>query len=144
MLGFGKFYLLYLGLPRWLSGKESASSVGDIGLVPRSGRSPAEGNSNPFQYSWVEISWTEEPGSLQSRGWKRVGFNWAHTSYYHHPTPSPLYHCFILLANLHKVFETQLRWHVFQEFFNFSWPQEAGLTKKSSRCYLNTLLFVVV
>ena len=54
MLGFGKFYLLYPGLLRWLSGKESASSVGDIGLVPRSGRSPAEGNSNPFQYSWVE------------------------------------------------------------------------------------------
>ena len=54
MLGFGKFYLLYPGFLRWLSGKESASSVGDIGLVPRSGRSPAEGNSNPFQYSWVE------------------------------------------------------------------------------------------
>ena len=34
--------------------KPTASSVGDIGLVPRSGRSPAEGNSNPFQYSWVE------------------------------------------------------------------------------------------
>ena len=65
MLGFGKFYLLYPGLLRWLSGKESASSVGDIGLVPRSGRSPAEGNSNPFQYSWVE--------NLMDRGaWRAI------------------------------------------------------------------------
>ena len=73
MLGFGKFYLLYPGLPRWLSGKESASSVGDIGLVPRSGRSPAEGNSNPFQYAWVEnlmdrgTWWATVQGMAKSR-----------------------------------------------------------------------------
>ena len=35
----------------WLSGKESAASVGDMGSIPRSGRSPGEGNGNPLQYS---------------------------------------------------------------------------------------------
>ena len=39
------------GLPRWLSGKESACNAGDMGLIPESGRSPAEGNDNPFQHS---------------------------------------------------------------------------------------------
>ena len=41
----------HLGLPWWLSGKESAYSAGDVGLISGSGRSPGEGNSNPLQYS---------------------------------------------------------------------------------------------
>ena len=39
----------FLGLPWWLSGKESAN-VGDVSLTPGSGRSPGEGKSNPIQY----------------------------------------------------------------------------------------------
>ena len=31
--------------------KESASNVGDPSSIPGSGRSPGEGNGNPFQYS---------------------------------------------------------------------------------------------
>ena len=42
------------GLPRWLSGKESACNAGDMGLIPGSGRSPGEGNGNPLQYSCQE------------------------------------------------------------------------------------------
>jgi len=33
---------------------ESASSAGDPGSIPGSGRSPGEGNGNPFQYSCLE------------------------------------------------------------------------------------------
>ena len=40
-----------LGLPRWLSDKESACSARDLGLIPGLGRSPGEGNGNPPQYS---------------------------------------------------------------------------------------------
>ena len=40
-----------MGLPRWLSGKESTYSVGDMGLIPGSGRSFRGGNGNPLQYS---------------------------------------------------------------------------------------------
>ena len=39
------------GLPWWLSGKESASNAGDVGLIPGQGRSPGDGNDNPLQYS---------------------------------------------------------------------------------------------
>ena len=53
------------GLLRWLSGKESTSNVEDVGSIPGPGRSPGEGIGNPFQLAW-EISWTEEPGRLQS------------------------------------------------------------------------------
>ena len=35
-------------------GKESACNAGDLGLIPGSGRSPGEGNSNPLQYSCLE------------------------------------------------------------------------------------------
>ena len=54
------------------SGKESACNAGDLGSVPRSGRSFGEGNGNPFQYSCLEkISRTEKPGGLQSMGSQR-------------------------------------------------------------------------
>ena len=47
-----KFVLLpYCGLPRWISGKESTfcvGDIGDVGLIPGSGRSPGEGNGNPL------------------------------------------------------------------------------------------------
>ena len=37
-------------------GTESACNEGDLGLIPRLGRSPGEGNGNPLQYSWLENS----------------------------------------------------------------------------------------
>jgi len=35
-------------------GKESACNAGDLGSIPGPGRSPAEGNGNPLQYSCLE------------------------------------------------------------------------------------------
>ena len=35
-------------------GKESACSVGDLGSIPGSGKSPGEGNGNPLPYSCLE------------------------------------------------------------------------------------------
>ena len=40
--------------PRSSVGKESAYNAEDPGLIPRSGRSPGEGNGNPLQYSCLE------------------------------------------------------------------------------------------
>ena len=37
-------------------GKESACNAGDLGSIPRSGRSPGEENGNPLQYSCLENS----------------------------------------------------------------------------------------
>jgi len=47
---------LYLsqGFPGGSVGKESACNVGDLGSIPGLGRSPGEGNGNPFQYSCLE------------------------------------------------------------------------------------------
>jgi len=42
------------GLPWQVSGKELACSAGDLGSIPRSGRSPGEYNGNPLQYSCLE------------------------------------------------------------------------------------------
>ena len=43
-----------------------------LGSMPGLGRSPAEGNGNPLQYSW-RTPRTEEAGRLQSMGSQRVG-----------------------------------------------------------------------
>ena len=40
----------------WLSDKESACNVGDLGSVPEWGRPPGGGNGNPLQYSGLENS----------------------------------------------------------------------------------------
>ena len=34
----------------------SATNAGDLGSIPRSGRSPGEGTGNPLQYSYLESS----------------------------------------------------------------------------------------
>ena len=40
--------------PDGSDGKASARNAGDPGLIPGSGRSPGEGNGNPFQHSCLE------------------------------------------------------------------------------------------
>ena len=40
-----------LGFPGGLYGKESACKAGDLGSIPRLGRSPGEGTGNPLQYA---------------------------------------------------------------------------------------------
>ena len=37
-------------------GKEYACNVGDLGLIPESGRSPGERDGNSLQYSYLENS----------------------------------------------------------------------------------------
>ena len=44
----------YEGFPGDSDGKASAYNVGDLGLIPVSGRSPGKGNGNPLQYSCLE------------------------------------------------------------------------------------------
>ena len=44
------------GLPWQVSGKELACSAGDLGSIPRLGRSPGKGESYPLQYSGLENS----------------------------------------------------------------------------------------
>ena len=44
------------GFPGGSDGKESACNSGDLGLIPGSGRSPGEGNGDPFQQSCLENS----------------------------------------------------------------------------------------
>ena len=43
-----------VGFPHSSVGKESARSAGDPGSIPRSGRSPGEGNGNPLQHPCLE------------------------------------------------------------------------------------------
>ena len=56
------------GLPRWLSSKVSTCQAGEVGLIPGSGRSPGEGNSNRLRYSCL--------GNPMDRGGWRATVYW--------------------------------------------------------------------
>jgi len=45
-----------MGFPCGSAGKESVCTAGDLGLIPKLGRSPGEGNSYSLQYSGLENS----------------------------------------------------------------------------------------
>ena len=49
-----KYFSIWIGIPKWLSGKESIHNAGDKSLIPGLGRSPGEGNGNPLRYSCLE------------------------------------------------------------------------------------------
>ena len=80
--GLTLYYILilrpYLGFHGGSEVKASASSAGDPGLIPGSGRSPGEGNGKPLQYSCLE-----NPMDREATGSQRVRHDWA-TS----PSPS--------------------------------------------------------
>ena len=61
--GFPDGTPIFLGFSCGSAGKESACNVGDLGLIPGLGRSPAEGNSYPLQYSGLENSMDNSPWS---------------------------------------------------------------------------------
>ena len=52
--------------------KTLPDNSGDMGSIPGSGRSPGEGNGNPFQYSCLENSMDRELGMLPPMGSQRV------------------------------------------------------------------------
>ena len=59
------------GFPGGTSGKELPVNAGDIrnsGLIPRSGRSPGEGNGNPLQISCLENSMDRGPWQATTNG----------------------------------------------------------------------------
>ena len=56
----GDLYPEHVGLPWWLRSKKSTCNAGDMGLIPRLGRSLGEGTGNPRQYSGL--------GNLTVRG----------------------------------------------------------------------------
>ena len=47
---------VFSGFPCVSDGKESACNAGDLGLIPRLGRSPGEGKGYPLQHSGLENS----------------------------------------------------------------------------------------
>ena len=54
------------------AGKESACNVGDLGLIPGSGRSLKKGMATHSSILAWRIPWAEEPGRLQPTGLQRV------------------------------------------------------------------------
>ena len=71
---FQEFRYIYIGLPWWLRGKDSACQVGDSGLKYTLGwKYTLEEEMTTHSSNLAgKIPCTEEPGSLQSMGSQRV------------------------------------------------------------------------
>ena len=65
------------GFPGGSAGKEPANAgdLRDVGLIPGLERSPGGGNDSYSGILARELSWTEEPGGLQSLVSQRDGFH---------------------------------------------------------------------
>ena len=55
-----------IGLPWWLSSKETTCNTRDAGLIPGSGRIPGEGNGNPLQCSCLR-------NPMDREAWQFIG-----------------------------------------------------------------------
>ena len=67
--------MILKSFPGGSDGKESACKVGDLGLLPGSGRSLGkEMETHSSILAW-RIPWTEETGGLQSIGLQKVRHN---------------------------------------------------------------------
>ena len=66
------------------------------GFCPWVQRSPGEGNGHPLQYSYLENSWTKEPGGLQSMGHKESD------------TTERLTHCSVLQFSVYQCFPSMV------------------------------------
>ena len=87
-LFYSYYFMVCMGLPWWLSGKESTCQCRRQGLEKKMA-------THSSILAW-KIPWTEEPGSLQSMGSLRVGHDWvtsvSHFTFLHwsrkwRPTP---------------------------------------------------------
>ena len=66
---------MILGFPGGSVVKNLLVNSGDMGSIPRSGRSPGEENGKLLQYSCLENSIDRGAGGLQSIGSQRVEYN---------------------------------------------------------------------
>ena len=96
------------GFPDDIS-KNLPANTGNTGWIPGSGRSPEEGNGNPFQYYCLENSMDRGTFQLQSRGvtksqtWLR---DWAHISTMQHEASQ--------FRNIQTPYLSNLRWTLAQ------------------------------
>ena len=66
-----------MGFPDGSDSKELAWNAGNLGLIHGSGRAPGEEMATHFSILTWRITWTEEPGRLQSMGFQGVRHDWA-------------------------------------------------------------------
>ena len=64
------------GFPGGSMVKNLPANAGDVGSIPRSGRSLGGGNGNPLQYAGLENPMDREAGwAIQPMGLQRVGYD---------------------------------------------------------------------
>ena len=72
--------------------QESACHTGNLGSIPGSGRTPGDGNGNPFQDSWLRNPMDRGAWQATVHGVTRIGHNVVTK-----PSPAPLFYIHFLL-----------------------------------------------
>ena len=100
---FKQKYWYLQGFPGGSVGEESACHVGNLALIPGSGRSPRKGNGNPCQYSCLENS--VDTGARRATGHGVAESGTVRHSWAWHFLPSHC-HCGVTWAVTRTVFHS--------------------------------------
>ena len=88
---------VYLGFPCDSAGKESAFNKGDLGSIPRLGRSPGEGKGHPLQYLDLENSMDSIVYGI-TKSWTQLSdFHFSSLLQSHQRSPNHIYLLFKVL-----------------------------------------------
>ena len=93
------------------------------GTIPKSGRSPREGNGNPLQCSCLENPTDRGAGGLQSMGPQRLRHDWVtHAfTFTHAPHHTPIKSSFQrIMLSLLDFFSSSIFWNAFSFLISFS------------------------
>ena len=83
--------IFHTGLPRLLSGKESACQCRRYRVIPGWGRPAGGGHGSPLQSSCLENPHVQRSlAGYSPWGWQRVGQDWAHSTFSRYQTPADL------------------------------------------------------
>ena len=120
----------------------NAGDVRDTGSIPGLGRSLEEGMATHSSILAWRISWTEEPGGLQSTGSQRVGQDWSSLAhiFYHNKKKIPFNIIPILLVS-YKFYDFNIE---FRRLLNHGYFNSMIVIWEISRYYLKLYTEIMI
>ena len=134
-----RYITVLRGLPRWLSGKESAyksGDKGDMGWSPGLGRSSGGGNGHPLQYFCLENPMGRITWGATSMGSHKVGHFWSQAWILHY-THTPHTFCIHSSINGHLGY-----FHLLAIVNNAEWTQQCIHTHVCVCVYIYLFKFI--
>ena len=116
--------------------KATAYDVGDLGLIPGSGRSPGEGNGNPLQYSCLENSMDGGAWWATVHGVAKSWTHWVTLLWLFIFSIICIKNMFKSYLDIYKYMQQFMVWLCCSTFVSCSLPSTSYSTATSEPCFL--------